>query len=91
MEECFCKVESFTNNCPVDKARGITDSKPCVDLGKTELALSWDVIKYGSGVKDTSKVFAHLLVDGDCEVTVKDVEQVEAYSSADIYGIHLLS
>ena len=90
MEECFCKVESFSNDCPVNKARDITDAKPCVNLGKTELSLPWDVIKYGSGVKDTSKMFAQLLVDGDCEITVKDVEQVETYSSSDIYGIYLL-
>ena len=90
MEECFCKVESFNNDCPVGKARDITDTKPCEDLGKTELSLSWDVIKYSSGVTDTSKVFAQLHVDGDCEITVKDVEQVETYSSADIYGIYLL-
>ena len=89
MEEAFSKDETFCNDGPVDKARDVLDMIPYTDLGQTELSLPWDIVKIGSKITDTSKVFAGLNVDKDCEIAVKDVENIEKYSGADLYGMFL--
>ena len=67
----------------------MVDFTPCTDIGQTELALPWSIIKLGSEVKDSSKMLNMLTVEGECGITVKPVETVEMYSKEDIYGMYM--
>ena len=88
VEEAFSKDESLKDN-PINKAKEVLDITPCADIGQTELSLPWGIIKFGSEVKDTSKMLNKLTVEGEYSITVKPVETVEKYSNADVYGMCL--